>query len=199
MSMTCTICRHSDRKSIELALIRGDSLRDIALQHKTSKDAVQRHRRCIMEMYERVSLAGDTSRVLNLRAELNRAIADVKTVREAALNMLKDPRHTSRLNLSRKNALDAAKLLLQASDRLDKHLRMLGDLTGEFKQPQRNPRNITERLYNEWVDLFVEICKPIDPNIERRSVIDALSRMPETAGDFMPFIDAELARDSYLN
>lgn len=199
MSMTCTVCRHKDRKAIEHSLIRGDSLRDIALQYKTSKDAVQRHRRCILEMYERVSLAGDTSRVLNLRTELDRAIADVKRAREAAINMLKDPSNPSRLNLSRKNALDAAKLLLHASDRLDKHLRMLGDLTGEFKQPQRNPRNTSERLYNEWVDLFVEIWRTINPNVERLRVVKALRDMPETAGDFMPFIEAELARESYLN
>jgi hypothetical protein len=199
MPMTCTICRHSDRNVIERSLILGDSLRDIALRHKTSKDAVQRHRRCFSEMYERVTLAADAGRVLNLRTELNDAIADVKRVQRAARDMLEDPRQPGNLNLSRRSALDAAKLLLQASDRLDKHLRMLGDITGAFKQPQTNPREVDSRRYNEFVAIFMDMWQVINPKVERRQVVEAMGRMPETAGEFMPFVEAEIAGFDYRN
>jgi hypothetical protein len=197
--MTCTICRHDDRKRIERALIRGDSLRDIALRHKTSKDAVQRHRRCLGAMYDRVTLAADTDRVLDLRSELERAITDVKSVRKAARDVLEDPRQPGTLSLSRKTAIDAAKLLLQASDRLDKHLRMLGDLTGEFKQPQKNDREGNARAYNEFVGMFMKMWQAINRDIERRQIVETLAGMPETTEAFMPFVEAELASGYYVS
>jgi hypothetical protein len=44
MPRTCTVCRHQNRNDIDLALIRPDSLRDIALRYGTSKSALERHR-----------------------------------------------------------------------------------------------------------------------------------------------------------
>lgn len=198
MPMTCTVCRHNDRKGIERALIRGDSLRDIARHHQTSKDAVQRHRRCFAEAYDRVSLSGDTDRVVSLRTELDSAIAEVKNVYRAAKQALEDPKQPGRFNLNRKSGLDAAKLLLQASDRLDKHLRMMGDLTGAFKAPEKSPRDVSFRLYDEWVNFIVKLAQTVLPNVERRSVVELLAEMPETAGEFLPLVQAELARTGHL-
>ncbi len=44
MPLTCTICRHKARMAIELQLGGGDTLRDVARQHHTTKDALQRHK-----------------------------------------------------------------------------------------------------------------------------------------------------------
>jgi len=48
---TCTICGHRLRESIEAALVRGTSLRDIAGRFGTSKSAIERHQKgCIGAM-----------------------------------------------------------------------------------------------------------------------------------------------------
>jgi len=44
LPQTCTVCRHARRTDIEKAIIRGDTLRDIARQFHLSKDAVGRHK-----------------------------------------------------------------------------------------------------------------------------------------------------------
>ena len=43
MARTCTICRHAERASIDQALVRGASLRDIAGRYGLSKSSVERH------------------------------------------------------------------------------------------------------------------------------------------------------------
>ena len=45
MSRTCTICTHAERAAIDVALVTGESLRDIAGQYHLSKSALERHRR----------------------------------------------------------------------------------------------------------------------------------------------------------
>jgi DNA-binding NarL/FixJ family response regulator len=52
MSNTCTICRDKERERVEDALACGLSLRDIARQFETSKDAVRRHQTCIAASYK---------------------------------------------------------------------------------------------------------------------------------------------------
>jgi hypothetical protein len=39
----CSICTHGEREAIDLAIVEGGGLRDIARQHGVSKDAVARH------------------------------------------------------------------------------------------------------------------------------------------------------------
>src|SRR5262249_39614972 len=103
-----------------------------------------------------------------------------------------------RSSTSSMKSSDVAKLLLKANDNLERFLRMCAEIQGAFKQAQRNPRNVNFRLYNEWVDMFVDVLKELDPAITRRRVVELLSAMPETAGEFLPFINQELA-GGYLN
>ncbi len=42
--MTCTVCRHNDRASIDLALLDGVPLRQLAEQSGLKKDALLRHK-----------------------------------------------------------------------------------------------------------------------------------------------------------
>ena len=63
---------------------------------------------------------------------------------------------------------------------------MLGDLTGAFKQHQPNPQNVNRSEYEEFMQQFFTIYKAVDPNIERRVIVETLADMPETAGEFMP-------------
>ena len=41
---------------------------------------------------------------------------------------------------------------------LDKHLRMLGDLTGEFKQPQANPLDDQARA-EKAIEMWIQECR----------------------------------------
>ena len=43
MPQTCSVCRHPDRQAIDVALVSGRPLRDVAGQHGLSKSAVERH------------------------------------------------------------------------------------------------------------------------------------------------------------
>ena len=43
MPRKCTVCAHTDRKSIDEAILAGLAYRDIARQWSVSKDAVKRH------------------------------------------------------------------------------------------------------------------------------------------------------------
>lgn len=42
--MTCTVCRHANRREIDLQLVSHTPLRDIARRYGVSKDALARHR-----------------------------------------------------------------------------------------------------------------------------------------------------------
>ncbi len=44
MPPTCSICRHEDRDAIDAALMRGESLRDIATRFETTPSSLQRHK-----------------------------------------------------------------------------------------------------------------------------------------------------------
>jgi hypothetical protein len=44
MTRTCTVCRHPERESIEVALVSGTPLRDIAGHPSVSKSALDRHK-----------------------------------------------------------------------------------------------------------------------------------------------------------
>jgi hypothetical protein len=47
--------------------------------------------------------------------------------------------------------------------------------------------------------MFVKMWQSINPKVERRQVVEALSEMPETTGEFMPYVQAELAQSDYLH
>jgi len=93
---------------------------------------------------------------------------------------------------------DPRRLILEASTTLDRHLRMLGDLTGVFKAPQKNPREVNRSLYDEWVGMFLAVLQNLDPRIERSAVVQLLSEMPETTGEFMPMVQEELGSGSVM-
>lgn len=53
---------------------------------------------------------------------------------------------------------DPRKLNLEVLDRYDRLMRMRGDLTGEFKQPQDNPVDDKARV-ERAIDMWIEECK----------------------------------------
>ncbi|HWN97929.1 MAG TPA: hypothetical protein VNS63_01510 [Blastocatellia bacterium] len=190
MPNKCTICRHEQRGVIETTLVRGVSLRDIARQFEVGKDAVSRHRECIAKVLTRVHKTNEHAHQVNVRTELERAIADVKELVEAAREALQH--RNGAYDLRQRGAVNIAKVLLQASDRLDKHLRMLGDLTGVFKQPQPDLKQAAKGRYDDIVNLFTNLYRKIIPELERIDVVRELANCPHIAGEYMPLVRAEL-------
>lgn len=192
MAQVCKVCSHPKVKEIERLLVRGTPNLRIASTYKLSEKNVRDHRNThFAEYLERAVERAREDRELTLKVELVQTFNLVKALMTAANKMLVDTK-TGEINLRKKNAMAAANLVLKASEKLDRHLRMVGDLTGEFKQPQTNPQNVSKRLYEEFVNWFLKICHTINPELERRVVIETLAEMPETAGEFMPMIKEEL-------
>ena len=44
MPRRCSVCAHNDRQAIDVALVEGDALRDVARRFGLSKDAAARHK-----------------------------------------------------------------------------------------------------------------------------------------------------------
>jgi DNA-binding FrmR family transcriptional regulator len=131
MPNTCTICKHQERMEIENALARGESLRDIARQFGASKDAVNRHQRCIAEALlksrqDRQIKSGDT---------ILEQLDYYKSVAEQFLN-------------------DEDKALA-ALDRCHKQLDLRAKLTGAYQKKQENEPDQQKRYQSQIEALFL--------------------------------------------
>jgi len=221
------------------------------------KDAVQRHRLCIVQAYEKAVRVERIEHGVNIQAELVTAMRLVKKMLDACNRWLTDPEDSERYTLdprawelfviyerpvkegesirwekqrapldvlvaevlltrsptlpnprlvsclpargSQMKSSDIAKLLLKANDNLQGLLRLAGDIAGTFKQPQRNPADISFGRYNETVDSFTTVFRNVYPEIQRRQVVEVMAKMPEHVGEYMPFVEAELAGFDYRN
>ena len=101
---------------------------------------------------------------------------------------------TPRVRVVQSKRAGIHKLLLDAQGTLNTYLRLIGDLTGASKAPQRNPKEVTAELYEEWVNLFLDVFQKIWPECQRQDVVEALANAPQTAGEFLPFVQTELAK-----
>lgn len=74
---------------------------------------------------------------------------------------------------------DPRKLILECLDRMDKHMRMLGDLTGAFVAPATNPADtrLAIELVQEFCRLFVSFCKAAP--VEAVQIIEMIQAQPE--------------------
>lgn len=115
MPRSCTVCNHLQRSAIETALLDKTSLRDIARQYATGKDALARHRdSCI---------SAALSKAAEVKATLNgeTLLARLKTINAETLTILKEARQD-------KNG----ELALKAIARVEKQLELEGKLLGEL-------------------------------------------------------------------
>jgi hypothetical protein len=70
MPQTCTACRHPNRPDIDGAILRGESLRDIARQSRLSKDAVARHKPHVLKTLVKAHDAQEVARADSLLADV---------------------------------------------------------------------------------------------------------------------------------
>ena len=122
--MTCSICRHEQRSEIDTALIRSESLRNIAKQFGTSATALHRHKaehiaQQIVKSQEFSDIAAASVLVKELR-ELTRKTGAILT------------------RAVRQKQSDIA---LRAIARLEKQLELKARLLGELQE--RDPKSST--------------------------------------------------------
>ncbi len=94
MPPTCSICRHAKRADIDLAIVRGTSLRDIAAQFGVSHNAVGRHKtKCVAEQIERAEKIVRARQPAPVSKEAERAAVRIVEARDAqALDVMTELR-----------------------------------------------------------------------------------------------------------
>jgi hypothetical protein len=131
--MKCTICSHSKRKEIESAVAAGASLRDVARQFETSKDAVARHKEnCIkpaIQLVRQEQMLETGSRALDRLTRHENMVDEALEI--AWYGETKDPNLLIRL--------------LQVST---KQIELRAKLEGDLDE-----RSITITAIPEWVEL----------------------------------------------
>jgi hypothetical protein len=122
MTMTCTMCRHPDRASIDLAIVQKTGAQEIATRYDAlSHDAIRRHR---LNCLPRLLAAGYEALEEHEREEVKKAIDGLRQLQQ--------------INSEVWGVLERAKessddpLILAASDRVMKQIEHQARLTGEI-------------------------------------------------------------------
>jgi len=175
MPRTCSVCSHTDRSSVDKALISGESYRDIARRFRVSKDAVARHKdehlpAALLTAQEAVEATQADSLLGQLRDLLTRA---------------DDQYALARGIVGKAVAVDdlrAATAALQAGNGAIREARscleLLAELEGEISR--RPEVNIT--ISAEWVEIRTVILATLRAHPEaRQAVVTALGKVDASA------------------
>jgi hypothetical protein len=133
MPRTCTICNHSDRESIERALLAGESFRNIASRFGTSTAALVRHRddhltQSLVKSHEAEQVARADSLLDDVRTAGERA----ETMYAAAEDILARAREVKDL----RTALQAIRAAVDVMREGRGYLELRGRITGELNKEQ---------------------------------------------------------------
>jgi|SRR5579859_1066225 len=144
MAMTCSICKHPERASIEASLAHGQSLRDIAGRYGLSKSAVERHKStCLKPALAGAIITQDKQAAFS-------ALDEMAWMRQQAKAIYADVWNDT--------AKDA-RLALQSLGELRKQTELYSELTGELDRST----HIELRTSPDWIsvrDLLFTALKP---------------------------------------
>lgn len=161
MARSCTICNHSDRSSIESAIVASVSLRDIARQYGVSKDSLSRHSAHITEAIKASQEAKEEAQALDV-------VRQLQEINAVAIAIMKE---------SRKNGKNGTALF--AIDRIQKQLELQAKLLGDIDEGT----TVTIWMAPEWQSIRTLIVQALAPYPDARiAVATALSHM-ENARD----------------
>ena len=152
MPRRCTVCDHPDREAIDLALVAGGSLRDIAGQFRISKSALARHKgshvpACLAKAQEAQEVA-----------QADDLLAQLRDLQARTLAILTKAEEGTRRDL---------RTALAAIGEARRNLELLGKLAGELQQ--EGTVNIT--LNPEWVELRTVILTALTPYPDARLAV----------------------------
>jgi transposase-like protein len=152
MPRMCTVCAHSERASIEAALVSGAAYRDIARQHHVSKDALMRHKA------DHIPAAIAKSQEAKEEAQALDVVRQLKAINGTAIAILADAR--------RRRDDDTA---LRAMDRIHKQLELQAKLLGELSEAP----TVNVILTPEWVTFRTTLVAALAPFPEARAAASA--------------------------
>lgn len=156
MPRVCTVCTHPKRDEIDLALLEGQALRNIAERYGLSATALHRHKD---HLPGRLAEAHEAHEAVSAGTLLDR----LRTLNDETRAILKETRKVKNHDLS-----------LKALARLEKQLELEGKLLGELKEGA----TMTVNVYStpEWLSLRAVIITALIPYPEAaRAVTRALA------------------------
>ncbi len=148
MPPTCSVCIHADREAIDLALVHGTSLRDIAGQFLVSKSAVERHKADhLPAVMVKSAEARAVAHADDLLREANRLYSVATTVMDAAQKR------------------NDGELALKAVATGGRVLSLLGELLGELN---RQP-TVNLHFSAEWIEVRTIVMRALGDFPEARA------------------------------
>ena len=142
MPRHCTVCDHPDREAIDVALVAGGSLRDIAGQFRISKSALARHKGS--HIPAALAKAQEAQEV----AEADNLLAQVRQLQTRTLSILDRAERASELRTA-----------LAAIGEARRNLELLGKLAGELQQEG----TVTIVTHPDWLRLRALILATLEP------------------------------------
>lgn len=154
MARTCTICANTERSSIDEALVRRESYRDISRRFSVSRPALGRHlNEHLIPLISRVRDEEEQAIALDV-------VQQLKVINASSLTILKDARDGG----------DPA-MALRAVDRIQRQIDLQAKLLGNLDE--RPAANLY--ISTEWLELRAVIVSALSPHPDaRNSVLRAL-------------------------
>ena len=160
MPMVCTVCRHASRAAIDMALVAGESYRDIAKQFGVSAAAVFRHKDSHLPAHVVQAAADEASK------QAIDVIQQLKAINAASLQVLQEAR-------SAKDGM----LALSAVDRIQKQIALQARLLAEINEKPVVNIILTE----EWQQVRTALLRALRPYPDAAvAVSDALASIGGT-------------------
>ena len=155
MPQVCTICTHEDRKAIDRALVRGESMRALAARYGTvGRMSLQRHRK--EHLPELLAKGYEAERM----AEADELLMDVRQLQQRTLLMLQEAERAGDLRTA-----------LAAVREARHNIVLLAEMRGELDR--RPVINII--THPEYVEARTLIVRALDPYPQARdAVVSAL-------------------------
>ena len=154
MPRSCLICQHPDRESIDKALARQTSNRELARVYSLSEASIRRHK--ANHLPARVARAQEAE---DVREALD-VVRQLKAINAASLHILKEAREQGRQGTA-----------LAAIDRIHKQIELQAKLLGELDdRPQVNIL-----VSPQWLELRATIVTALERHPQaRESVLRAV-------------------------
>ena len=132
MPLTCSVCRHPNLADIDSAILRRESLRDIARQFGLSKDAVARHKAHLPATLVKAQEAQEVARADSLLAQVCRQEALFDELDQTA----KEIQETAAGEQDRRGVLDAVGVRGNLAHKRRPYMELRGRMTGELPDSQ---------------------------------------------------------------
>jgi len=163
MPQSCSICIHPDRAAIDAALVRGESLRDIAGQHALSKSALARHK--LEHLPVHLVRAKEAATV----ADADSLLREVGALRAKAVHLLLAAERSGDL----RTALAGVR---EARGCIELLARLLGEL--------RDGPTVNVTISPAWIAIRAEIVGALAPYPDARiAVAERLAALEGGPGD----------------